>query len=111
MLQDLSWGYALLGVHFQHLCQQVHRLLVHFLVGRTIQIELHLSVVLVDFLKLATLEERLLDQQDMEDNTGREDIADLAGLLPLGKSSDLWGYVARRTASVKDIVLAVDICG
>ena len=107
----MGGAYSLLGVDFQHLGQQVHRVCVDFLVGWTIQIEPHFSVVLVDFLKLATLEERLLDQKDMEDNTSREDVAYWAGLLPLGKRSNLRRDVARCPASVEDIVLALDVWG
>lgn len=85
--------------------------MVNFLVGCTIQIEPHLSVVLVDFFEFAPLEERLFDQQDMKDDASRKHVADWAGLLPLGKSSYLWGDVSRSPASVEDVVLALDIGG
>lgn len=70
-------------IRLQHPPQKVHRHRVHIAVKITVQVELQPPVVLVQLLKLPPLEERPTDQEDVENGSCREDIADRAHSLPL----------------------------
>ena len=68
-------------------------------------------VVLVDFLEAFALEERSSEQEDVENDSQREHIADGRNLLAHLKSGYLRGHVAWSAATVKNVVIPGDFGG
>ena len=108
MLQYLTGTDALTRVDAQHAGQEVHCVGVDLAVRRMVEIEPHPSVVLVDLLETSALEKRLLCEQDVEDGSSREDVADWVHFLPLDKGGDFGCYVAWRSTPIEEIIFTVD---
>jgi hypothetical protein len=109
MGQNLSSSDALGRLSPQHLPEEVQSHWIHLLVGGGVEVELHLAVVVVDFIAVLALEEGALQQQDVQDDTGGEDVALGGNLLTLLERGDFGSDVAGSTAPVVEVVLGVNI--
>lgn len=94
-------------VDLEHAFQQVHGFRVYLLILLAVEIEPHLTVILVDLFELASLEECFFGEEDMEDDASREDIADWVYLLSLDESGDFGGDIAGCATPVEDIVICI----
>lgn len=99
---------AFLRVGEQHALQEVDCGGVDVLVGLASERKLHLLVFAVDLLVLRALEERSSRQQNMEDDSSREDIALRFDMFTLRQFDDLRGDIAGRSTPEKQVLL--DIC-
>lgn len=103
MTQGQFCADALLGVSRQHFPHEVQGLRVEVLVALALKTKIHLFVFPVDFVIFRPLEERLLDEQDVEDDSQGEDVALWLDMAVLGQTNDLWSHVAWCSASVVQI--------
>ena len=107
MAQNIIGPDAFPRINFQHLFKEVHGLRVHLLIAQAVQIKSHLPVILVHLLEFPTLEQGPLGEQDVENDSNREDIAHRVHTLPLDERGDFRCDVAGRAAAVEEVVLCL----
>ena len=97
------------GVGFQHLLQEVESHRVYLLVPFSFQFEVHLFVLFVDFVVFGALEERFPDEEDMENDADRKDVALRFHMSIFCQSDDLGSDVAGSAAAVEEILFFVGV--
>ena len=111
MFEDFRCFDSFLGVNFEHSSKEVKSLGIHIFVKRTVEVELHLLVVLVDLISSFPLKELLPHKQDMENGTQWKNVAFWFYVISFLDGCNLRGNIAWSSASVKNVVFSVSIRG
>ena len=108
MAERLFGCYPLLRVDLEHLPEQVHGELVDLLILGRVQVEGAASVLIEYFVVGLPLEEALAEEEEVEDESETEDIADgrVLGLHVLD-IDDLGCHVARGAAPHEQVLLRI----
>jgi hypothetical protein len=105
--KSFSGADPVVWVGHQHLLEQFQGLRVDVCVSLSFEADLHFLVLLVDFLVLGAFEDCLSGEQDVEDDSSREDIALWLDVLALVEFNDLGSYVAGSSAPEEEVFLDV----
>ena len=105
VLKHLRSSYSLLWIHSQQLLQKIKSLRVNYLVLFRLEVELTPLVAFIDLLAGSSFEKGSFHEENVEDESSREEVAERFYFLSFLAGNDFWSDISGCSATIEEVVV------